>query len=70
MLTTTVMACTCKVIIAPAMNTAMYRNPIVQDNISKLKRFGYEVITPARGYLACGDRRRQSRRKKNWLIMY
>ena len=55
MLTTTVMACTCKVIIAPAMNTAMYRNPIVQDNISKLKRFGYEVITPASGYLACGD---------------
>ena len=55
MLTTTVMACTCKVIIAPAMNTAMYRNPIVQDHISKLKRFGYEVITPASGYLACGD---------------
>jgi len=55
MLTTTVMACTCKVIVAPAMNTAMYRNPIVQDNIEKLKRFGYEVITPASGYLACGD---------------
>ena len=55
MLTTTVMACTCKKIIAPAMNTQMYRNPIVQDNIEKLKRFGYEVITPDTGFLACGD---------------
>ena len=55
MLTTTVMACRCKVIIAPAMNTAMYHNPIVQDNIEKLKRFGYEVIAPDSGYLACGD---------------
>ena len=49
MLTTTVMACRCKVIIAPAMNTAMYHNPIVQDNIEKLKRFGYEVIAPDSG---------------------
>ena len=55
MLTTTVMACRCKVIIAPAMNTAMYHNPIVQDNIEKLKRFGYELIAPDSGYLACGD---------------
>lgn len=55
MLTTTVMACTCRKIIAPAMNTQMYYNPIVQDNIDKLKRFGYEVITPDTGYLACGD---------------
>lgn len=55
MLTTTVMACNCKKIIAPAMNTQMYNNPIVQDNMDKLKRFGYEVITPATGYLACGD---------------
>lgn len=55
MLTTTVMACTCKKIVAPAMNTQMYRNPIVQDNIEKLKRFGYEVITPDTGFLACGD---------------
>lgn len=55
MLTTTVMACTCKKIIAPAMNTQMYRNPIVQDNIEKLKKFGYEVITPDTGFLACGD---------------
>lgn len=55
MLTTTVMACTCKKIIAPAMNTNMYQNPIVQDNMEKLKRFGMEVIEPESGYLACGD---------------
>ena len=55
MLTTTVMACRCQKIFAPAMNTAMYENPVVQDNIRKLKNYGYEVITPASGYLACGD---------------
>ena len=55
MLTTTVMACPCKKIISPAMNTNMYYNPIVQDNIAKLKRFDMEVIEPDNGYLACGD---------------
>ena len=55
MLTTTVMACRCQKLFAPAMNTAMYENPIVQDNIKKLQHYGYEVITPASGYLACGD---------------
>lgn len=55
MLTTTVMACSCKKIIAPAMNTQMYLNPIVQDNMNKLRRFGMEVITPDTGHLACGD---------------
>lgn len=55
MLTTTVMACECKKIVAPAMNTHMYRNPVVQDNIKKLKHYGMEVITPDTGYLACGD---------------
>lgn len=55
MLTTTVMACRCKKIIAPAMNTAMYENPIVQDNIKTLVRYGCEVVSPAVGYLACGD---------------
>lgn len=54
MLTTTVMACRCQKILAPAMNTAMYENPVVQDNIRKLQTYGYEVITPASGYLACG----------------
>ena len=55
MLTTTVMACRCQKILAPAMNTAMYENPVVQDNIRKLQTYGSEVITPASGYLACGD---------------
>lgn len=53
MLTTTVMACTVPVLISPAMNTHMYENPIVQDNLDKLRRFGYTVIEPAVGMLAC-----------------
>lgn len=53
MLTTTVMACKCPVAIAPAMNVNMYENPIVQDNIKKLKDFGYTIIEPKCGYLAC-----------------
>lgn len=55
MLTTTVLACRCKKIIAPAMNTNMYENPIVQDNLKVCERYGMEVIAPATGYLACGD---------------
>jgi len=55
MLTTTIMACRCKKIIAPAMNTNMYLNPIVQDNIRKLKQYEMEVVTPDTGHLACGD---------------
>ncbi len=55
MLTTTVMACPCKKIVAPAMNHNMFHNPIVQDNIEKLRRFGYEIIAPDRGMLANGD---------------
>lgn len=55
MLTTTVMACKCKKIIAPAMNTDMFDNPILQDNLKILEHYGYEVISPAVGYLACGD---------------
>ena len=55
MLTTTVMACECKKIISPAMNTHMFHNPIVQDNLKKLAHYGYEVIQPDSGYLACGD---------------
>ena len=55
MLTTTVMACTCKCLIAPAMNHNMYHNPIVQDNIRKLEHYGYEMIEPVRGMLANGD---------------
>ncbi len=55
MLTTTLLACQCPKIFAPAMNTRMYQNPIVQDNISTLKDYGMEVVVPASGYLACGD---------------
>ncbi len=55
MLTTTIMAAKCKKIISPAMNTNMYENPIVQDNLRRLEKYGYEVISPASGYLACGD---------------
>ncbi len=55
MLTTTIMACECKKIISPAMNTHMFHNPIVQDNLKKLAGYGYEIIAPDHGYLACGD---------------
>ncbi len=55
MLTTTVMACPCKKIVSPAMNHNMFHNPIVQDNLEKLQRFGYEIVAPDRGMLANGD---------------
>ena len=55
MLTTTIMACKCKKFISPAMNTNMFKNPVVQDNLKILEHYGYEVIAPANGYLACGD---------------
>lgn len=55
MLTTTVMACPCKKMIAPAMNHNMFHNPIVQDNIQKLKKYGYEIVEPVKGMLANRD---------------
>lgn len=55
MLTTTIMACKAPKFIAPAMNTNMFENPIVQDNLKRLKEYGYTIIEPACGYLACGD---------------
>ena len=55
MLTTTLMACKCRKFISPAMNTNMFENPILQDNLKTLEHYGYEVIQPASGYLACGD---------------
>lgn len=55
MLTTTVMACTCKKLIAPAMNHNMFHNPIVQENIEKLRRHGYGIIEPVKGMLANRD---------------
>lgn len=54
-LTTQVLACTCKKLVAPAMNTNMYLNPITQDNLKKLEHYGFTVITPASGLLACRD---------------
>lgn len=70
MLTTTVMACKCKVMISPAMNTNMYDNSIVQDNITRLRRFGYEVIEPDSGYLACGDTGRGKMPSPESLLWY
>lgn len=55
MLTTTLLACQCPKIVVPAMNTRMYQNPIVQDNLDILRHYHMEVVTPASGYLACGD---------------
>ncbi len=55
MLTTTILAAKCKKLISPAMNTNMYTNPIVQDNLDILRKYGFEIIDPANGYLACGD---------------
>ena len=54
MLTTTLLACTCPVLVAPAMNTNMYENPATQENLEILRRRGYEIIEPATGMLACG----------------
>ncbi|MDO4321218.1 MAG: bifunctional phosphopantothenoylcysteine decarboxylase/phosphopantothenate--cysteine ligase CoaBC [Lachnospiraceae bacterium] len=55
MLTTTLLACQCPKLIAPAMNTRMYENPVTQDNQRLLQKYGWKVIEPATGYLACGD---------------
>ena len=55
MLTTTILASKAPKIIAPAMNTGMYENPVTQDNLKLLEKYGMEVITPANGWLACGD---------------
>ena len=55
MLTTTILACTCPILVSPAMNTRMFHNPIVQDNLRRLEHYGMKVIRPNSGYLACGD---------------
>lgn len=70
MLTTTVIATKAKVVIAPAMNDNMYSNPIVLDNIEKLKRFGYEFIEPDTGNLACGYVGKGKLAKKETIIEY
>ncbi|MBQ2744607.1 MAG: bifunctional phosphopantothenoylcysteine decarboxylase/phosphopantothenate--cysteine ligase CoaBC [Lachnospiraceae bacterium] len=55
MLTTTIMACTCPILVSPAMNTNMYNNEIFQDNMKRLEAYGYKIIEPGTGRLACGD---------------
>lgn len=70
MLTTTIMACKKKKIIAPAMNTNMYENPIVRDNIKKLAAYGMEIVAPATGYLACGTTGAGKLADENLLLDY
>lgn len=70
MLTTTALACTCKKIIAPAMNTHMYHNPIVQDNLTILRNYGFEIIAPDTGILACKDYGDGKLPKEDLLIDY
>lgn len=70
MLTTTIMACKCKKILAPAMNTNMYENPVVQDNLKILQKYGYEIAEPASGYLACGDTGAGKMQEPEILISY
>ena len=70
MLTTTVLACTCRKIIAPAMNTRMYQNQIVQDNLKKLQLNDFEIVTPAVGMLACKDVGEGKLPKEELLLNY
>ena len=70
MLSTTVMAARGPVIIAPAMNTAMYENPIVQNNLEKLRSYGYKIIEPSIGHLACGYEAKGKLSKSEEIIDY
>ena len=70
MLSTTIMATTSKVVFAPAMNNEMYNNKIVQDNINKLKQYGYEFIDPVEGNLACGYKAIGKLAKKQTIIEF
>ncbi len=70
MLTTTVLACTCKKLVSPAMNTNMFRNPVVQDNLRRLTGYGFEVISPASGHLACGDEGEGKMPEPDVLLQY
>lgn len=70
MLTTTLLACTCKKFLSPAMNTAMYENPAMQDNLRTLRTYGYEIIEPASGRLACGDTGAGKMPKPDELLSY
>ena len=70
MLSTTIMATKANVVFAPAMNNNMYDNPIVQDNISKLKKHGYKFIDPVIGHLACGENARGKLASNEEIIEY
>ena len=70
MLSTTIMATTSKAVFAPAMNNEMYNNKIVQDNIKKLKKYGYQFINPVEGNLACGYKAIGKLAKKETIIEY
>ena len=70
MLSTTALACRCKKLIAPAMNTAMFENPIVQDNLERLQQFGFEIIEPDSGFLACRDTGKGKLPKEEVLMDY
>ena len=70
MLSTTVMACKCPVYISPAMNTNMYESPILQDNLKILAKYGYNIIDPADGYLACGDTGKGKMPEPETLLQY
>ena len=70
MLSTTIMATCAPVIFAPAMNNGMYENPIVQDNLKKLKAYGYRIIEPSIGYLACGYKAKGKFPKSEEIVSY
>lgn len=70
MLTTTLLACQCPKLAAPAMNTRMYENPVTQDNLSTLKKYGWKVIEPAVGHLACGDTGRGKFPEETLILEY
>lgn len=70
MLSTTALACKCKKLIAPAMNTNMYENPIVQENMKRLQQFGFELIEPDSGFLACRDIGKGKLPKEELLMEY
>ena len=70
MLTSTLLACRCKKLVAPAMNTAMFENPATQDNLKTLEHYGWTVIQPAYGHLACGDTGAGKMPEPEYLLQY
>lgn len=70
MLTSTMLACEAPIYLAPAMNTHMFDNPVTQDNLKKLREYGYHIIEPSSGYLACGDTGRGKLPEPEELLEY